>query len=182
MAIHKHSDEGARVRRDISLVNVLPRLCALVAIALAGPSFAQESNVPGVLDLLLRAPRQPDLSITVIGYRYGWRYEYPDAVGTGRCRVEGPLVLPQGKSVDLIFTADDVIHEWTVPELALAKDAIPGLLNVLAVDTSKTGTFPGGATRTSGEGYGKMTFELQVLAPDAYSAWSKDALRPCKAP
>lgn len=166
----------------MSVVNVLPRLCTLVAIALAGPSFAQENDVPGVFDLLLQEPRQPDLSITVIGYRYGWRYEYPDAAGTGRCRVEGPLVLPQGKAVDLTFTADDVIHEWTVPDLALAKGAIPGLLNVLAVDTSKPGIFSGSATPISGEGYGKMAFELQVLAPDAYAAWSKGALRPCKAP
>ena len=126
---------------------------------------------------------RPDLAITIVGYQYGWRYDYPDPKqGEGiRCRADA-LVLPQGKLVDLTLTADDVIHEWSVPALGLASDAIPGLLNVVRVETARTGLFAGGATSISGEGYEKMAFDLRILPPDAYETWQKTALTQCEAP
>ena len=39
------------------------------------------------------------------------------------------MVLPTGKKVRILLTADDVIHAWWVPELGQKKDAIPGFVN-----------------------------------------------------
>lgn len=161
----------------------------LCATGISNAEDTSDAEAGPLLDLLvpdmLREDhaRRPDLAITIVGYQYGWRYDYPDPKQgeAARCRADA-LVLPQGKVVDLTLSAEDVIHEWSVPALGLASDAIPGLLNVVRVDTVKAGTFTGGATSISGEGYEKMAFELRILPPDAYEAWRKTALTHCEAP
>lgn len=137
-----------------------------------------------VPDVLLQDHATPaDLAISIVGYQYGWRYDYPDPTrgAAVRCRADA-LVLPQGKVVELTLTADDVIHEWRVPALGLQSDAIPGLLNVVRVETGKAGAFDGGATSLSGDGYRQMAFELRILTPEAYDAWRQAALTPCRTP
>jgi cytochrome c oxidase subunit 2 len=148
---------------------------------LAGEALASPLDFL-VLDLLKADPGPPELSVTIIGYQYGWRYDYPNADGDGTCLVEGALVLPQGKRVQLSFTADDIIHEWRVPALDLAADAIPGLLNVVTFSPAATGIFKGGATSQSGSGYEAMAFNLKIIEPEAYSAWAKNVAQSCKAP
>ena len=43
--------------------------------------------------------------------------------------VDNHLVIPVDTKVRFLVTADDVIHSWWVPELAVKKDAIPGFIN-----------------------------------------------------
>jgi hypothetical protein len=43
--------------------------------------------------------------------------------------VDNPMVVPVGKKVRILLTADDVIHAWWVPDLAVKRDAIPGFIN-----------------------------------------------------
>lgn len=166
---------------------------ALAALSCAaGAAVAEEDRTASeggpldllVPDVLLQDHATPgDLAIAIVGYRYGWRYDYPDPTrgAAVRCRADA-LVLPQGKVVELTLTADDVIHEWRVLALGLQSDAIPGLLNVVRVETGKAGAFDGGATSISGDGYRQMAFELRILTPEAYEAWRQTALTPCRTP
>ncbi len=43
--------------------------------------------------------------------------------------VDNPLVLPTNKKIRFLTTADDVIHSWWVPDIAVKQDAIPGFIN-----------------------------------------------------
>ena len=44
--------------------------------------------------------------------------------------VDEPLVLPTvDTKVRFLITANDVIHSWWVPEIAVKRDAIPGFIN-----------------------------------------------------
>lgn len=163
----------------------MSRIAPLLLIAAVLLGKAQASPLDLLVPELLRADQDPpELSITVTGYQYGWRYDYPNAEkgGAGTCLVEGALVLPRGKRIELSVTADDIIHEWRVPALDLATDAIPGLLNVVAFSPAQTGVFRGGATSQSGSGYEAMGFDLEVIEPDAYAAWARDVAKSCKAP
>lgn len=155
----------------------------LIAALFARSAFASPLDLL-VLDILKADQAPPELSVTIIGYQYGWRYAYPNTEtdGAGECRVEGALVLPRGKRVHLSITADDIIHEWRVPALDLKADAIPGLLNLVAFSPATTGTFKGGVTSLSGAGYEKMAFDLTVIEPDAYAAWAKGISQSCTAP
>ena len=96
----------------------------------------------------------PDMTLKVTGYQWKWRYDYLDddvtfysnlapesrraiyEIGGPEERgerylleVDNPVVLPTGKKVRILLTADDVIHAWWVPELGQKKDAIPGFVN-----------------------------------------------------
>lgn len=129
-------------------------------------------------ELLLRPlATPPERSILVTGRQYAWHYQYRlPGNGDQRCTISGELVLPAGERTRLQFTSDDIIHEWTVPELKLQVSAIPGLLEIADVEPAKPGTFQGGATQISGQRFGEMTIELQVLEPAVYLAWERTVL------
>ena len=116
-------------------------------------------------------PVATDLTIRVTGYQWKWAYEYADtgvtvlstlARDSNRARqlgsgvdpfsvpnylleVDHPLVVPAGVKVRVLITANDVIHSWWVPALAIKKDAIPGFINEawFDIDADKTGTYRG---------------------------------------
>jgi cytochrome c oxidase subunit 2 len=43
-------------------------------------------------------------------------------------KVDQPLVVPAGKKVRIITTANDVIHSFMVPAFGIKQDAIPGFV------------------------------------------------------
>ena len=78
----------------------------------------------------------PDITVKVTGYQWKWRYDYLEEdigfysdLSTPREQIENrarkgenyllevdhPLVVPVGKKVRILVTADDVIHSWWVP-------------------------------------------------------------------
>jgi cytochrome c oxidase subunit 2 len=115
-------------------------------------------------------PVATDLTIRVTGYQWKWAYEYADtgvtilstlARDSNRARqlgsgvdpfsvpnylleVDHPLVVPAGVKVRVLITANDVIHSWWVPALAIKKDAIPGFINEawFDIDADKTRHLP----------------------------------------
>src|SRR3546814_8027852 len=78
-------------------------------------------------------PPKADLTVKVTGHQWYWTYEYPDAgdlafdsvmlsdqdaAKRGDPRllgVDNRSVIPVGKVVKALITADDVIHSWAVP-------------------------------------------------------------------
>ena len=108
-----------------------------------------------------------DLTIKVTGYQWKWRYEYIEAgvsfysnlAPSSRAamygdvnsadhyllNVDNPVVIPVGKKIRFLLTADDVIHAWWVPALGMKKDAIPGFINEIwaRVDEDKIGVYRG---------------------------------------
>ena len=92
----------------------------------------------------------PDLDVVVTGFQWKWKYEYLNqdvsffsSLATSRDEIhnlapKGPnyllevdqeLVIPIKKKIRFLITANDVIHAWWVPALAVKKDAIPGFIN-----------------------------------------------------
>jgi cytochrome c oxidase subunit 2 len=145
----------------------------------------------------LEDSRDPDVSIVVTGYQWKWHYKYQDegvefysslALPSVRARfkesgvdpfdvenylleVDRPLVVPKGQKVRLLLTANDVIHAWWVPDLAIKKDAIPGVINEVWFRALETGTFRGQCAELCGKDHGYMPIVVEVVEPDAYQAW-----------
>jgi cytochrome c oxidase subunit II len=42
--------------------------------------------------------------------------------------VDNEMVVPVGKKIRMITTANDVIHSWTIPAFGVKQDAIPGFV------------------------------------------------------
>jgi len=136
-----------------------------------------------------------ELDILVTGYQWKWKYEYIDENGenvaffsnlrTGKTEiynedgkgehylreVDEPLVLPVNTKVRFLVTANDVIHSWWVPSLAVKKDAIPGFINETWSKPLKTGVYRGQCAELCGRDHGYMPIVVHVVEQDEYDSW-----------
>jgi len=145
----------------------------------------------------LEDSRDPDMTIVVTGYQWKWHYRYQDqdlsfysslALPSVRARfkesgvdpfdvdnylleVDRPLVVPRGKKIRVLLTSNDVIHSWWVPQLAIKKDAIPGIINEVWFRALETGTYRGQCAELCGKDHGYMPVVVEVVEPDAFESW-----------
>ena len=139
-----------------------------------------------------------DLTIKATGYQWKWGYDYLSGEGEGLgfvstldnaqrqmsnsgdvsnapndylLRVDNPLVVPVGKKVRIITTANDVIHSFMVPAFGIKQDAIPGFVRDTWFKAEKTGDYYGQCAELCGKEHAYMPIHVKVLSAEAYSAW-----------
>ena len=143
-----------------------------------------------------------DINIQVIGYQWKWEYRYlEDNIGFfsnlttdldeiyGRTpkgehyleEVDEPVVIPVGKKIRFLITANDVIHSWWMPDFAIKQDAIPGFINTAWTIVDKPGTYRGKCTELCGRSHGFMPVVVKVVPQEEYDLWiaskKEEALR-----
>ncbi len=146
-----------------------------------------------------------ELDIVVTGYQWKWKYEYLNENGENisffstlrtpqseiynseekgehyLLEVDEPVYLPVNTKVRLLVTANDVIHSWWVPELAVKKDAIPGFINEATTLPTKIGLYRGQCAELCGKDHGFMPIVVNVVSKDDYAKWlatkQKDAAK-----
>ena len=143
--------------------------------------------------LFMEDTSEADITIKVTGYQWLWKYEYvedgvsfysslaqssregiygdPWAVENYLLEVDNPVVLPVGKKVRLLLTADDVIHAWWVPALGQKKDAIPGFVNEIWTIIEEPGTYRGQCAELCGKDHGFMPIVVEAKSDDEYKQW-----------
>ena len=138
---------------------------------------------------------ESELDILVTGYQWKWKYEYLNEDGDNvtffsnlrtpqseiynteskgehyLLEVDEPLVLPTNTKVRFLVTANDVIHSWWVPALAVKRDAIPGFINETWTRTSEPGVYRGQCAELCGKNHGFMPIVVNVVDKEEYSAW-----------
>ena len=137
-----------------------------------------------------------DLTIKVTGYQWKWGYDYLKGEGEGigfistldpaqrvmsnagkpqgddyLFRVDNPLVVPVGKKIRIITTAEDVIHAFAVPQFGIKQDAIPGFVRDTWFRAERTGDFYGQCQELCGKEHAYMPIHVKVLSAQDYSAW-----------
>jgi len=85
--------------------------------------------------------------------------------------VDNVLYIPTGKKVRFLVTADDVIHSWWVPELAVKRDAIPGFINEAWTLVEEPGLFRGQCAELCGKDHGFMPIVVKAVTPAEFDAW-----------
>ena len=75
------------------------------------------------------------------------------------------------KKVRLLFTSNDVIHAWWIPDFAVKKDAIPGYINESWMKTDKIGTYRGQCAELCGTNHGFMPIVVDVVSEADFAAW-----------
>ncbi len=137
---------------------------------------------------------ESDIDIQVTGYQWKWRYQYLESgvdffssLATPAEQIQGkaektenyllevdnPLVIPVGKKVRFLITANDVIHSWWVPDFAVKKDAIPGFINESWVKAEQTGIYRGQCAELCGKDHGFMPIVVEVKSQEDYQSWIK---------
>lgn len=142
--------------------------------------------------LAMRDTSAPDMTIKATGYQWKWGYEYLDddikfysSLSTPRDQIEGtaakgehyllevdnPVVVPVGKRIRVLLTANDVLHAWYMPAFAVKQDAIPGFIRDAWFKAEETGTFRGQCAELCGKEHGFMPIVVKVVTEDEYKAW-----------
>jgi cytochrome c oxidase subunit II len=93
--------------------------------------------------------------------------------------VSSELMLPAGREVDLRIRAQDVMHGFSVPELRIKQDAIPGQTIHIHFAATEPGAYAILCTQLCGLGHYRMNATLRVLPRDEFEAWltAKEAKR-----
>jgi cytochrome c oxidase subunit 2 len=135
-----------------------------------------------------------ELDILVTGFQWKWKYEYIDEkenvsffsnLRTPQSEilniepkgehylleVDEPMVIPVDTKVRFLITANDVIHSWWVPELAVKRDAIPGFINEAWTKVHTVGVYRGQCAELCGKDHGFMPIVVNVVSKDEYATW-----------
>ena len=115
-----------------------------------------------------------DGAITVEAHAYQWGWEFTQPGPDGPVVTSDVLTIPAGQPIDVLITAEDVIHSFWVPQLGGKMDAIPGRTNRLRLQADAPGTLGGLCAEFCGLGHAAMRFELRVIAPEDWppADWS----------
>ncbi len=137
-------------------------------------------------------PQDPEMTLKVTGHQWYWTYAYPDHgdmtfdsipvaaedLQPGQPRllaVDNPVVLPVDTTIQVLVTADDVIHDWAVPALGLKKDAAPGRVNETWVRINEPGTYYGMCSELCGVNHYFMPIQVEALSKEDFAAWTEKA-------
>jgi cytochrome c oxidase subunit 2 len=142
--------------------------------------------------LAMKDASAPDMTVKVTGYQWKWSYDYLDdgfgfysnlktpyvQIHGGEPKsehylleVDNPLVVPAGKKVRVLITANDVIHSWSVPAFGIKQDAIPGFVRDAWFRSDVPGTYRGQCSELCGKEHGFMPVVVEVKSADDYAKW-----------
>ncbi len=85
--------------------------------------------------------------------------------------VTSELVLPANREVDLRLNAQDVIHGFSIPELRLKQNAVPGQTIHIHFTPTTPGTYAILCTQLCGLGHYRMNATLRVVPSDEFITW-----------
>ncbi|MHC9512173.1 cytochrome c oxidase subunit II [Kangiella sp. M94] len=94
--------------------------------------------------------------------------------------VDNPLVIPAGKKVRFLVTAEKVIHSFWVPDFSVKKDAIPGFVNEVWTKVDEPGIYRGVCAELCGANHGFMPIVVKVVEPAEYDAWMTEKVAEAK--
>jgi cytochrome c oxidase subunit 2 len=139
------------------------------------------------------------MQVEVTGEQFAWYFRYPGAdaafgqtkfslisAGSGNPLgidpvdekgkddiVTSQLVLPAGREVDLTLRSLDVIHGFSVPEMRLKQNAVPGQASHVHFTPTTPGEYAILCTQVCGLGHYRMQAVLRVVTADEFETWTK---------
>jgi len=143
-------------------------------------------------------PPPADVTVKVTGHQWYWSYELPDHGvsfdsymlkeasdptrqpnqrartdndGPPLLAVDNRLVIPQGKVVKFIVTADDVIHSFAMPAFWIKQDANPGQLHETWAKVDRPGVYFGQCSELCGARHGFMPIAIEVVPQAQFAQW-----------
>lgn len=121
----------------------------------------------------------PDVSVTVTGLKWNWRFTYDDAQAPsgdpvttiGTTAVVPVLVLPTDESVKVNIQSEDVNHSFWVPDFLFKRDAIPGRTSSFQYNITQEGAYVGHCAELCGAYHAFMNFEVRAVSPADFDTY-----------
>lgn len=190
-AIWKHrksvGHKAAQFHENVTVEMLWTIIPLLILVAMAYPATKTV--------IAMKDTSAPDLTVKVTGYQWQWNYDYLQEgvsfyskLATPRDQIEGtaakgqnyllevdnPLVVPVGKKIRIITTANDVIHSWWVPAFGVKQDAIPGFVRDTWFKVDKPGVYRGQCAELCGKEHGFMPIVVEAVEPEKFALWMAD--------
>ena len=89
--------------------------------------------------------------------------------------VDNEVVVPVGKVIKVLITANDVLHAWALPSFGVKRDAVPGRINETWFKAEKEGTYYGQCSELCGIKHAFMPITVKVVSQKEYEEWLSDA-------
>ncbi|MCO6427769.1 cytochrome c oxidase subunit II [Nitrosomonas communis] len=148
--------------------------------------------------IAMKDTSEADITIKATGYQWMWGYDYLQGEGEGisfysklstplaqvankepkgenyLLEVDNNMVVPVGKKIRVITTANDVLHAWWVPAFGVKQDAIPGFIRDVWFTAERPGIFRGQCAELCGKDHGFMPIVVEVLEQEKYAQWVAD--------
>jgi cytochrome c oxidase subunit II len=136
-----------------------------------------------------------DITIKATGYQWKWGYDYLKGEGEGIAfystlstprdqingkaaksdtylmEVDNEVVLPVGKKIRVVTTANDVIHAWMVPSFGVKQDAIPGFVRDTWFKAEQIGVYRGQCAELCGKEHAFMPIVVRIVSAEDYTKW-----------
>lgn len=188
--VHHRKSKGAKAAQfhgSLKIEILWTAIPVLILVAMAIPASKTL--------IAMEDASKADLTVLVTGSQWKWHYKYMDypiefysMLATPRDQIDNlaektdlylrevdkPLVLPTGKKIRFLVTADDVIHSWWVPAFAIKKDANPGFINETWTKVDKPGIYRGQCAELCGKDHGFMPVVVDVRAPEDFDRWAAE--------
>ncbi len=189
VADHEGVKSGISTHLEFSVVLI----DAVLLIGFAIPLWAKRVNqFPDTKDAVL---------VHAVGQQFNWNFHMPgpdgqfgrreiglvsnsnplgldpnDIAGKDDLIVTGELHLPVNQPVIIEVSSKDVIHNFALPHMRIAQDAIPGSVIPMWFKPIKPGTYEIVCGQLCGLGHYGMKGTVVVDTPADYQAWLKERL------
>ena len=187
-SLYKHrksvGHEAAQFHEHHVLEIIWTIIPAVILIAMAIPATRTI--------LAMKDTSAADMTVKVTGHQWKWEYDYIGKdvkfisnLSTTQDQIDGksekgenyllevdnPMVVPVGKKVRVLLTAEDVIHSWSVPSFGVKQDAIPGFIKETWFKADVPGTYRGVCSELCGKSHGFMPIVVEAVSEEKYAAW-----------
>ena len=151
-------------------VNALPPEHESVVVRVVGEQFAWNVHYPGPdgrfgrTDITLVAPENP------LGL------DRSDPAAKDDVTTINQLNLPVGRPIIVHLSSKDVIHSFSLPQMRVKQDAIPGMSIPLWFTATQTGDWEINCSQLCGLGHYRMRGFYSIKSQSDYDAWMKEEL------
>ena len=152
-------------------VNEFPETKDTILVHAIGQQFTWNYHMPGPDGQFGRRDMHLVTNMNAVGLDQNDPYSKDDIVVAG-----GDLHVPIDRPVIIDLSSKDVIHNYAIPHMRIAQDAIPGSIIPMWFKPVKIGEYEVVCGQLCGLGHYSMKGKVVVDTPADYQAWLKEVV------
>lgn len=177
LAVYAIRVDPAVHSRRLAALFIIGGGAAVPTVVLAGYLIYGLALLPNLLE---PAP-EGSVVVSVSGEQWWWRVQYRTAAGD-TIDLANEIHLPVGEKTTLLLESPDVVHSFWVPSLGGKIDMVPGRVNRLTLEPTKTGVFRGACAEYCGSSHAYMNFHVVVEERESFERWLEHQAAPAPSP
>lgn len=139
---------------------------------------------------LLDEVYKPRITLKTIGHQWYWSYEYSDfnqfefdsyiipstqnEIRKSRLvEVDNQIIIPINTQVRNLVSSADVLHSWTIPNIGVKIDAVPGRLNQINFFSNRVGVSYGQCSEICGANHRFIPISIEFTNFNLFTKWIK---------